>query len=188
MTQGTKAHSPEWSTMSTDPFAAPATGGDQPNPFGIPTRNSSRPKPAHLLGKLLIMEPIKVERVYSEKAKKEVDRWHVDTFVVNDDGTVDSHPALWWQQGPIGEQMRQAQKEGKPRLGVLKLVPAQGAEKKYTEDSLMQDEAMQLWLRRSLEGDGGPMPITCAWVLKQASEEQTKRAIAWWLKEKNPFG
>ena len=170
--------------MSTDPFAANTATAD--DPFGEVSRGGKFPKPAELLGKLMIMSPVKVEQVQRPNSKDMQDRWSVDTYVFNEDGTVDEYESMYWSQTSIADAMRKAKKTGKPVVGTLHLVPAQSSKKNYADEAaLLQDEGIQFWLKR---GGSGLPPTPVAWVLEPATAEQRAKAATWYLAQRNPFG
>lgn len=169
--------------MTTDPFAQTGTATAD-DPFGDPTRGKY-PKVAELLHKLLVLRPVKVEQVQRPNSKDMQDRWSVDTYVFEEDGTVTEYDAMYWSQTGIASAMAKAAKSGKPVIGTLHLFPAQNTKKTYsTEDQLLQDEAVKFWLGR---GGVGLPPTPVAWGLEPATPEQRQRAATWWMAQQNPF-
>lgn len=172
--------------MTTDPFAATGTTATEDDPFGTVER-SRFPKPGALIGKLLVMSPVKVEKVPGKQGGL-VDRWSVDTLVVNEDGTYEAYDAMYWSQKGIATAMSKAAQNRRPVAATLHLYPAQDTTKKYTtEDQLLADEAIQFWLGR---GGAGMPPMSVAWGLEQATDEEKPRAIKAyqaWQASKNPF-
>ncbi len=171
-------------TITADPFSGPATTTD--DPFGTPSgAGGGYPRVAELIGRLLILEPVKMEIKNGDYGPQE--RWEADTTVFDADGSANTYTRMFWSQKPIAEELRKAQKGGRPVLGVLTCVPAQDGKKKYsTSEELLADPMMKLWV----EGGGhGRAPVGMAWVLKPASDAQKARAITWWNTERlvSPF-
>jgi len=162
---------------ATDTVEPKAPSVPDADPFGQPTQGAW-PKVPELLGKLLVLKPVSMDRVQKPNSTELQDRWKVDTWVFNDDGTVTKYAEMYWSQISVAKAMTTAVENGKPILGTLHLVPVKATKKQFdTEDALLGWEEIQRWLARN--GVGTP-PTPVAWVLNPATDEESAKAIAYW--------
>lgn len=124
-------------TQTTDPFAQPtapakpaAPAGD---PFGQPAAGGGNyPKPADLIGELVLIKPIKVEDQpkYRGKPGETQERLTADTHVLTGDYAGNVYREMWWTNAPVVKAGQTALRDGTPMvLGRLRTFPS-GTEKK----------------------------------------------------------
>lgn len=161
----------------TDPFAQPSIG--------------SFPKVEDLEGKLLLIEPEKIERVRNRFAKPDdpdpmQDRATADVTVFEEDGTWETHQSMYLSQAVLLGACRSALKPGNPPMILARLVKLAT---KASREALKIDDtpeafaaARSEWLKK---GGKGTEPKH-VWVLQPHNEDDAVKARKY-LASKDPF-
>lgn len=173
-------------TTPVDPFAAAAE-----DPFGQPSSGGgARPKPADLIGALIMLTPVKVEQQpkYRGKPGETQDRLTADTVVLAGAGDWDgqSFDEMWWTNSPIVKAGQSALRKGqKMILGTLRRFPINEDVKAGTfaqGDWKALEAALETWAKNPMGSDKPSFAIA----LDQYTDEDAAKARDYLKKNVKP--
>lgn len=150
------------------PNFAGASGQSTPN-FVSGSGGGNFPKAIELLGELVMLTPIEIEKVTGYEGKGQIDRLTADTVVLTGD-RAGEYPAMWWSQSPIVKAAATVLRRGNGDviLGRLYRFPQSGNKAKYPTRQAIE-EALQNWRP-------GQPDVKYAWALETFTAEDAALA------------
>lgn len=153
------------------PQFASATGQSSPN-FVSGSGGGSFPRALELLGELVMLTPIEIEKVPGYEGKGMIDRLTADTVVLTGD-RAGEYPAMWWSQSPIVKAAATVLRRGNGDiiLGRLWRFPQSSNKAKYPTRQAIE-EALANWRP-------GQPDVKYAWALETFTAEDAALATSY---------
>lgn len=178
----------------TNPFDNPFAGNDVDgdDPFGDPIRTSSFPKIPELWGKLIMVEPIKIESVpkpasFGGKPGETQERLTADVTVIELDGTGTEYPDMFISQTGIVRPAKMYLRDRKPMLGTVHFYPTRDSKDQFPDrESIENDPEMKRWLQLVQKNPKAKAPYGYAWGMEVATAQERAAAGQYWRAHRMP--
>jgi len=148
-----------------------------PDLFAAPTGGGAYPKMDELEGRLVLLNPSKIETVPGYQGKGTQERATADCTVFEDDGSFETYDDMYFSQAGIVPSLRKALKPGnKPFvLGRVQMFPSKSTKEKGIDTPEKLQTALSEWARKGGKGDKPQF----AWGLAEFSEQDAAHARAY---------